>query len=169
MRYAIVLLLVLSLVGCKDKTKDAAAKDGTPKDGTGGADLPGKDKDHIRFRPKGGSNTVLGKARDRALDTEILNEMRQVKIALMTDYMDGGVPANKKAWLELLRDFRNLRALLDKDELVAFTAVRQNAPNTVLMYEKRVVEDNDGIVLLADGTPRRMNKADFDKLTKPAK
>ena len=95
--------------------------------------------------------------------------MGQVRTALLADYMDGRVPPNKAAWLALLRDFRQLRAMLDKDELVAFSDVRQGAPNTVLMYEKRIEEDGDAIVLTADFRASRMTRADFDKLTKPAK
>lgn len=166
MRYLIVLLLALALIGCKKKEPDAP-KDVAAKDNP--APQPNKDNEHIRFRPPGGSSTILGKSRDRALDTEIMNELRQIKIVLMTDYPTGGCPADKKGWLTLLRDFRQVRGLIDRDEMITFSPPRLGDPNTVLMYEKRVVDENDGIVLTADGTPHRMNKEQFEKLTKPAR
>jgi hypothetical protein len=100
-----------------------------------------------------------------------MNEMRQVLVALDADYPNGKGPGDKAGWVALLRDYRHLRAAIDKGEVLAFTNVNvrgQAEPaNTVLMYEKRVVDHNDGLVLTCDGTPHRMNKAQFDALAKP--
>ena len=154
MRASVVaLVLCLAVFGCKKKE----AKE-----------PPEPDKKHIDFRPTGGSSTVLGKSRDRALDLRLMNEMKQVKLGLDADF-DGRSPANKAGWLAFLRDYATLRALVDKGEVVAFNNIdtRRAGADTVLMYETRVETEDDGIVLTADGQPRRMNKAQFAALTKP--
>ncbi len=156
----IALPLSVSSSGCKKKEADP------PKDG--GAPVADGDKEHFRFRPKEGSSTVLGKARDRALDAEVINEMRQIPTMIMADNpVSPASPGDERGWQALLRDCRTLRGLQAKGELVYFNNVRLNTPNTVLMYEKRVVDEDDGIVLTADGRAERMNKAQLDKLTKP--
>ncbi|NBO91404.1 MAG: hypothetical protein EBV06_03675 [Planctomycetia bacterium] len=149
MRFSIMLCFTLSLmlIGCKEKPD------------------PDKDKKHVDFRPTGGSTTLAGKMRDRALDARLMDEMRQVKLGLDADMV--GVPANKAAWLAFLRDFRTLRGMLEKDELIAFSSVRLGDSRTVMMYEKRIMTDPDAIVLTADGIPHRMTKPQFDMLMKP--
>ena len=102
----------------------------------------------------------------------MMNEMKQVMVALEADYPNGKGPADKAGWVALLRDFRHLRAAVDKGEVIAFMNVNirsqlAGSANTVLMYEKRVVDHDDGIVLTCDGTPRRMNKAQFNALAQP--
>src|ERR1700709_319025 len=73
--------------------------------------------------PEGGSQTVFGKSRDRVVDTQIMDEMRQVKTAIDADSPEGKGPANAAAWLTFLRDFRILRGMLEKGELVAYPNV----------------------------------------------
>ncbi len=156
----VLILLALPLAGCKKKDKDAPPKDAVA-DG---------DKKHFDFRPPGGSSTVLGKARDRALDIRLMNEMGQVNILLEVD-LNGRAPADKAAWLMVLRELTTLRKLVDSGEVVAFTNVdaRRAGAGTVLMYETRIETENDGIVLTCDGKARRVTRADFAALTKPAK
>jgi outer membrane usher protein FimD/PapC len=57
--------------------------------------------------------------------------------------------------------------MVDRGEVIAFSQVRLGDASTVLMYETRILTDNDGYVLMADGTPYRVDKAKFDTLTKP--
>ncbi|MFQ3652619.1 MAG: hypothetical protein SNJ75_20060 [Gemmataceae bacterium] len=171
MRLVTLLLLlsvfVTSLVsGCgrkKDEAKTLPAPEPNAPPVVAPVD-PNKDK-HIDFRPTGGSTTVLGKARDRALDARILNEMRQVKTGLEADM--AGVPANKAAWVAFLRDYPTLRGMVDRGELIAFSQVQLGDSSTVLMYETRILTANDGYVLMADGQPYRVDKARFDTLKKP--
>src|SRR4051812_18552486 len=73
--------------------------------------------------PEGGSTTVFGKARDRAVDIQIMTEMRQARLAIDADFPDGKGPADKAAWLALLRDFRVLRPLVESGEVVACPGV----------------------------------------------
>jgi hypothetical protein len=162
MRLAILLLLAVLATGCARKKEEAK---GPPAPGPNPPVVdPNKDK-HVDFRPPGGSTTVLGKARDRALDARIMNELRQVKTGLDADM--AGVPANKTAWVAFLRDYATLRGMVDRGEVIAFSQVRLGDASTVLMYETRILTDNDGYVLMADGTPYRVDKAKFDTLTKP--
>src|SRR5262245_36313997 len=136
---ALLLALLAGAAGCKKAGSGGTTSSG----GNGGGD-------GFRFRPEGGSTTILGKSRDRALDTELMNEMRQVTTALEADYPNGKGPADKAGWVALLRDFRTLRPLVDKGEVITFPNVNVRSQpagpaNTVLMYEKRVVDHNDGI------------------------
>jgi len=157
--FTLILALPLSLSSTGCKKKDAPPKDGVAADG---------EKKHFDFRPKGGSTTILGKARDRALDLRLISEMSQVTTLLLADMIDKS-PADKAGWLALLRDLRNLRPLVDSGEVVVFNNVdlRRGGSGTVLMYETRVETDDDGIVLTCDGTAQRMNKATFSALNKP--
>jgi hypothetical protein len=159
-----LLLIALTLSGCARKKDDVAAPNPAPPVG-GQTVPPATGNPHIDFRPSGGSNTVLGKARDRALDARLMNELRQVKTGLDAD--GGNVPANKAAWIAFLRDYPTLRSMVDRGELIAFSQVRLGDSNTVLMYEPRIVQHNDGFVLMADGMPYRIDKAKFETLTKP--
>lgn len=163
-RFATALLLAL-LVGAAGCKKSGPA-------GSGSSGGPSSGEATFRFRPEGGSTTILGKSRDRALDAELMNEMRQVLTVLEADYPNGRGPADKAGWVKLLRDFRTLRPLVDKGEVIAYPNVNPRGQpagpaQTVLMYEKRVVDHNDGLVLTCDGTPHRMNKAQFESLAKP--
>jgi hypothetical protein len=166
MRLAISLLVLSLLVGgCGRKKDEAKNVPGPgPNPPVAGPVDPNKDK-HIDFRPPGGSATVLGKARDRALDARILNELRQVKTGLDADM--AGVPANKAAWVAFLRDYPTLRGMVDRGEVIAFSQLRLGDPSTVLMYETRILSDNDGYVLMADGQAYRVDKAKFATLKKP--
>lgn len=147
---ALMLALSLVAVGCKEKPD------------------PDKDKKHVDFRPVGGSTTLAGKMRDRALDARMMNDMNGVKIGLDADMIP--VPNSKEAWVNWLRrDFKILAPMVEKGEVIAFTQVRLGDADTVLMYETRIATDPDAIVLTADGRPQRLTKAQFDMLKKPAK
>ncbi len=119
--------------------------------------------------PKDGSTTVLGKARDRVVDVQIMTEMRDAKLALDADFPNGKGPANTAAWLALLRDLRNLRQMVEKGEVVAHPGVdvQRQPSGTVLMYETRAAQ-GDGIVLFCDGSARRVtSKEEFAALPQP--
>jgi hypothetical protein len=168
-RIAAVLLLALlaGAAGCK--------KAGTAGTGSGGGGGNGGDGggDPFRFRPKGGSTTLPGQIRDRALDTVIADEMRQAATAITAeDPTSPRSPADKAGWLKLLQGYRTLRALVESGEVVTFQNVNllkqpDGGASTVLMYEKRVVDYGDGIVLTCDGKAARMNKAQFEALAQP--
>src|SRR5262249_29826754 len=59
-----LLALILGVAACQK-----AGTGGTG--GTAGGGGGGGGTEHFRFRPEGGSTTILGKARDRALDAEM--------------------------------------------------------------------------------------------------
>jgi hypothetical protein len=152
----LALGFLCAVTGCPKKTPPAAP---APSSAALGGTL-GR-------APEGGSQTVFGKSRDRAVDAQIMGEMRQVKTGIDADSPEGKGPANAAAWLTFLRDYRILRSLLEKGELVAYPGVDlRKDPNAVLMYEVRVMQ-GDGIVLTCDGVPQRMNKQQFDALPRP--
>jgi hypothetical protein len=155
---SLVLGLLCAVTGCPKKNPPAPAAPTPSNSGLGGT---------LGRAPEGGSQTVFGTSRDRAVDTQIMNEMSQVKLAIDADSPDGKGPANAAAWKALLRDFRHLRTMLEKGELVAYPNVDlRKDPNAVLMYETRVAK-GDGIVLTCDGVPHRMNKQQLDALPRP--
>ena len=156
----LALALLCAATGCR-KNAPPAPPAPTPSNAALGGTL-GR-------APEGGSQTVFGKARDRAVDTQILNEMGQVRTALEADSPEGNGPADTKAWLAFLRDFRILRPMVQKGEVVAYPNVNvlRQAPNTVLMYETRAAQ-GDGIVLFCDGSARRVqSKEEFAALPRP--
>lgn len=119
--------------------------------------------------PEGGSQTVFGTSRDRAVDAQIMNDMKQVRLAIETESPEGQGPADSAAWLALLRDSRILRPMVQKGEVVAYPNVNvlRQPPNTVLMYETRAAQ-GDGIVLFCDGSARRVqSKEEFVALPRP--
>lgn len=147
MRYLVAMLLVLALVGCKEKPDN---------------------EEHFRDRPQGGSSTVLGKSRDRALDAELLHEMNQLSLGFTAD-MARETPATKDDWLRLLNGYKALPRLIREDKMVAGCKVLLGNSQQVILYEKRIETDPDAIVMTADGKGHRMTKAQFDLLKKPAK
>jgi hypothetical protein len=154
---ALGLSLLCAVTGCPKKPAPPAP---TPSNTALGGTL-GR-------APEGGSTTIPGKSRDRAVDLQIMTEMKQVCLAIEADSPDGKGPANADAWRALLRDFRILRTMLENGELVAYPNVDlRKDPNAVLMYEKRVVAQNDGIVLTCDGVAQRMNKQQLEALPRP--
>ena len=155
---SLALGLLCAVTGCPKKAPPAAPAPAPSNTALGGT---------LGRAPEGGSQTVFGKSRDRAVDAQIMGEMRQVKTGIDADSPEGKGPANAAAWLAFLRDYRILRSLLEKGELVVYPDVDlRKDPNAVLMYEVRVIQ-GDGIVLTCDGTPHRMNKQQFDALPRP--
>ncbi|MBY0230236.1 MAG: hypothetical protein K2W96_13215 [Gemmataceae bacterium] len=159
MRLLIVLLLALSLVGCKKPPdKDIAAKDT-------GAPVADKEKKHFDIRVKEGSSTFLGKARDRVLDARDAHDANQLKIMLMAD---GQGPGSDAEWARLLGTFKRLNELRQEGALHFYHNVKYGSPTTVMLYEKSLDgEEKKGLVLTADSTLHTMDKAKFDTLTKP--
>ena len=156
---SLALGLLCAVTGCPKKAPPPPAAPAPSNAALGGS---------LGRAPEGGSTTLPGKIRDRTVDGQIMGEMRQVKLAIDADSPEGKGPANDAAWKATLRDLRNLRLMLENGELVAYPGVDlRRDPNAVLMYEKRVVSQNDGIVLTCDGIAQRMNKQQFDALPRP--
>ena len=154
------LALLCAVTGCPKKKNPPAPPPAQNNSGLGGS---------LGRAPEGGSTTVFGKSRDRAADAQITTEMRQVRVAIDADFPTGKGPANADAWRALLRDFRILRGMLERGEIVAEMGVdvQREKPGTLLMYEVRAA-NGDGIVLFCDGTARRVtSKEDFNALPKP--
>ena len=157
---SLALALLCAATGCPKKAAPAPPAPPPSNTALGGT---------LGRAPEGGSQTVFGKARDRAVDAQIMSDMRQAKLALDADFPNGKGPADTKAWLVLLRDFRILRPMVEKGEVVAYPGVDvlRQQPGTVLMYETRA-EQGDGIVLFCDGDARRVqSKEEFAALPRP--
>ena len=154
---SLALALLCAASGCAKKTPPAAPAPNNS--GLGGT---------LGRAPEGGSQTILGKARDRAVDIQIMSEMQQVVIGILADSPEGNGPANSAAWLTFLRDYRNIRQMVEKGEVVAHSGVNVlKQPSMVLMYETRAAK-GDGIVLFCDGTARRItSKEEFAALPQP--
>ena len=155
MRAAVFLMLALSFVGCKPKA--------------GVAVDPEKDKKHFEHRPKEGSQTLLGKIRDRTLDARDRHDANQLKTMLMADSLQGNPgPGDDFDWEKMIGSFKRLRELKAKGELKLYFNVRLGDPRTVLLYEKSIEgEEQSGLVLTADGVLHAMKKDQFAALTKP--
>jgi hypothetical protein len=156
----LALALLCAATGCPKKAPPAPPTPTPSNTGLGGS---------LGRAPEGGSQTLAGKIRDRAVDTQILNEMGQVRTALEADSPEGNGPANTAGWLALLRDFRHLRPMVASGEVVAYpnVNVQRQPPGTVLMYETRAAQ-GDGIVLFCDGSARRVqSKEEFAALPRP--
>jgi hypothetical protein len=119
--------------------------------------------------PAGGSTTVLGKSRDRAVDTQIGNDLKNLYLAYTQhETLEGQGPAG-------VADLGNsigarMRDMIMGGDVVVYWKVKfanltQGTSATVLAYEKRV-EKSEGMVLTADGGVHRKTAEQFGQMAK---
>lgn len=124
--------------------------------------------------PEGGSSSLPGKIRDRAVERQISNDLKQLALFYIAyDASNSRGPASAEEWLKGASP--DEKALVKQTEQggkyvfnwkLRLSQLPRGTSDTILGYEARTPKEG-GMVVMADGSVKKMSAKEFAEAGKP--